>query len=114
MREVIFVNITLSQTSGAPSITIGLGFNLQIIKHWNAKHWIIHMLGKNVYHSFTIIEKKGPYFHTTLAGYLIMISPPRDAGRLIITIPTLLLGIRNSQFTSGVDLVFLSAMLLGI
>ena len=44
----------------------------------------------------------------------MIISPPRDAGRLIITLPTLLLGIRNSQFTSEVDLVFLSAMLLGI
>jgi len=41
-------------------------------------------------------------------------SPPREAGRLIITIPTLLLGIRSSQFTSGIDLAGLSAMLCGI
>jgi len=44
----------------------------------------------------------------------MIISPPRDAGRLIITLPTLLLGIRNSQFTSGVDLVLLSAIVAGI
>jgi len=44
----------------------------------------------------------------------MIISPPRDAGRLIITLPTLLLGIRNSQFTSGIDLIFLSAIVAGI
>jgi len=44
--------------------------------------------------------------------YLIIISsaPPR----LIITVPTLLRGIFNCQFTSGVDIVALSAILLGI
>ena len=41
-------------------------------------------------------------------------SPPWCAGLLIITIPTLLLGILNFQFISGADLRFLSAMLDGI
>jgi len=46
--------------------------------------------------------------------YFITISPPRDSGRLIITIPTLLLGMFNFQFTSGVDSLALSAILWGI
>ena len=47
-------------------------------------------------------------------NYFIIISPPRDSGRLIITIPTLLLGICNSQFISGIDFVALSAIRDGI
>ena len=64
---------------------------------------------------FTPKQKKRPHKkYATFVNYSMIISPPRDAGRLIITLPTLLLGIRNSQFTSGIDLIFLSAIVAGI